>query len=52
MALVVKRLSYSRKVAVLLPLAKEYLRLDVTDKFKRLFDIYVNLESGMEFLTV
>jgi len=51
MALAMKGLGYSSKVAVLLPLAKEHLGSDVADRFKRLFDIYIKSEYGMEFLT-
>jgi len=51
MALAMKGVGYSSKMAVLLPLAKEHLGKDVALKFKKLFDLYVKSEYGVEFLT-
>ncbi|MGB9721132.1 MAG: nucleotidyltransferase domain-containing protein [bacterium] len=51
MALAMKGLGYSSKVAVLLPLVKEHISIDVAMKFKKLFEFYIKSEYGMEFLT-
>src|SRR3972149_3909207 len=51
MALAMRGIGYSSKVAVLLPLAKENLGEDITDKFKRLFELYIKSEYGIEFLS-
>ena len=51
MALAIRGMGYSSKVAVLLPLAKENLGEDITDKFKRLFELYIKSEYGIEFLS-
>jgi predicted nucleotidyltransferase len=51
MALAMKGVGYSSKIAVLLPLVKEHLGKDVALKFKKLFDLYVKAEYGVEFLT-
>src|SRR3989337_3301335 len=48
MALAMRGIGYSSKVAVLLPLAKENLGEDVADKFKKLFDLYTRSEYGIE----
>jgi predicted nucleotidyltransferase len=51
MALAMKGLGYSSKMAVLLPLVKELLGEEVAKKFKQLFDLYVKSEYHLEFLT-
>ena len=51
MALAMKGIGYSSKMAVLLPLAKEHLGKDVAMKFKKLFDLYIKAEYDIEFLT-
>lgn len=51
MALAMKGLGYSSKVAVLLPLVKEHLGEDIYMKFKRLFDLYVRSEYSIESFT-
>ncbi|OHB99519.1 MAG: hypothetical protein A2Z57_04765 [Planctomycetes bacterium RIFCSPHIGHO2_12_39_6] len=51
MALAIRGIGYSSKVVVLLPLAKENLGEDITDKFKRLFELYIKSEYGIEFLS-
>jgi predicted nucleotidyltransferase len=49
-ALAMKGLGYSSKVAVLLPLAEKHLGKEVAETFRRLFDLYVKSEYGLEFL--
>ena len=51
MALAMRGIGYSSKVAVLLPLAKENLGEEITDKFKKLFKIYIRSEYGIESLS-
>lgn len=51
MALAMRGIGYSSKVAVLLPLAKENLGEDITDKFKKLFELYIRSEYGIESLS-
>ncbi|GAB4543839.1 MAG: hypothetical protein Fur0020_13320 [Thermodesulfovibrionia bacterium] len=52
MALAMKGIGYSSKVSVLLPLANEHLGSELTEKFKRLFELYIKSEYGIKFLTV
>ena len=51
MVLAMKGIGYSSKVAVLLPLAEKYLGRDIAETFKKLFDLYVKSEYGIEFPT-
>jgi predicted nucleotidyltransferase len=51
MALAMKGIGYSSKVSVLLPLAKEHLGNEVSEKFRKLFELYIKSEYGVEFLT-
>lgn len=51
MALAMRGIGYSSKVAVLLPLAKENLGEAIADKFKRLFELYTKSEYGIESLS-
>ena len=51
MFLAMKGLGYSSKVSVLLPLVKEHLGENTAHKFKKLFDLYVKAEYGIESLT-
>ncbi len=51
MALAMKGLGYSSKIAVLLPLAEKHLGEDVAKAFKRLFELYAASEYGIESLT-
>lgn len=51
MALAMKGKGYSSKVAVLLPLAKEHLGVETGEAFRRLFELYVKSEYGVEFLS-
>lgn len=51
MALAMKGIGYSSKVAVLQPLAKENLSEDVADKFKILFELYIMSEYEIESLS-
>ena len=51
MALAMRGIGYSSKVKVLLPLAKENLGEAITDKFIRLFELYIKSEYGIEFLS-
>lgn len=51
MTLAMKGLGYSSKVAVLLPLAEKHLGKEIAETFKKLFDLYVKSEYGIEFLT-
>lgn len=50
-ALAMKGLGYSSKVSVLLPLAKAHLGDEVAENFRKLFDLYIKSEYGLEFLT-
>jgi len=50
-ALAIKGLGYSSKVAVLLPLAEKYLGREIAETFRSLFNLYVKSEYGLEFLT-
>ena len=50
-ALAMKGLGYSSKVSVLLPLAEKNLGRETAETFRKLFDLYVKSEYGMEFLT-
>jgi len=49
-ALAMKGVGYSSKVAVLLPLAEEYLGKETADAFRRVFELYVKSEYKMESL--
>lgn len=51
MALAMRGIGYSSKVAVLMPLAKEHLSEDVAGKFKKLFELYIRSEYGIESLS-
>lgn len=51
MALAMKGVGYSSKVAVLLPLAKEILGEAIAGKFKKLFELYIRSEYGIESLS-
>ncbi len=42
---------YSSKVAVLLPLAEKRLGKDIAATFRKLFELYIQSEYGMESLT-
>lgn len=50
-ALAMKGIGYSSKIAVLLPLTKEHLGEEIARPFKKLFDLYIKSEYGIEFLT-
>ncbi len=51
MALAMKGIGYSSKASVLMPLAKEHLGNEVYEKFRKLFELYIKSEYGVEFLT-
>jgi HEPN domain-containing protein len=51
MALAMKGLGYSSKVSVLLSLAEKHLDKEIAKRFRKLFNLYVKSEYGMEFLT-
>lgn len=51
MALAMKGIGYSSKVSVLLPLAKKHLGNEISEKFRKLFKLYIMSEYGVEFLT-
>ncbi len=51
MALAIKGIGYSSKVAVLLPMAEKHLGKEIAETFKKLFDLYVKSEYGIESLT-
>ena len=42
---------YSSKIKVLLPLAERYFGGEIAEAFKRLFELYIKSEYGVEFLT-
>lgn len=50
-ALAMRGEGYSSKMAVLLPLAERYFGKEITVPFKKLFELYVRSEYGLEFLT-
>jgi len=50
-ALAMKGEGYSSKVAILMPLAQKYLGNEIAEAFKRLFDLYVKSEYGMETIS-
>jgi len=50
-SLAMKVKGYSSKVAVLLPLTEEYLGREIALVFRKLFELYIKSEYGMEFLT-
>ncbi len=51
MALAMKGKGYSSKMVILLPLVKGHIGEDTAQKFKKLFDLYVKSEYGIEFLS-
>ena len=51
MALAMKGLGYSSKLAILLPLVEKNLGREVAETFRRLLNLYVKSEYGPEFLT-
>lgn len=51
MALAMRGVGYSSKIAVLLPLAEKHLGKDVAGSFGKLIDLYAKAEYGIEFLT-
>ncbi len=50
-ALSMKGKGYSSKIKILLPLAERYFGKAITQAFKKLIELYVKSEYGMEFLT-
>lgn len=50
-ALAMKGEGYSSKVAVLLPLAEKYFGKEIAEPFRKLFELYIKTEYGVEFLT-
>jgi predicted nucleotidyltransferase len=50
-ALAMKGLGYSSKVDVLLSLSEKHLGKQIAETFRKLSDLYVKSEYGMEFLT-
>lgn len=50
-ALAMKGLGYSSKVAVLMPLSEKYLYREIAETFRSLFNLYIKSEYGLEFLT-
>lgn len=51
MALAMKGLGYSSKVSVLMPLSEKHLGKQIAESFRKLFNLYIKSEYGMEFLT-
>lgn len=49
-ALAMKGEGYSSKAAVLLPLAEKHLGSEIAEAFRRLFELYIKSEYGMESL--
>lgn len=50
-ALAMKGEGYSSKVAVLLPLAERYFGKEISEPFRKLFELYIKTEYCIEFLT-